>query len=90
MKTVLMVLAMAVLAGCGTLGNGKLDIPYDVSFSIVLPSGERLAVATTEDGIQISGRYVSPKTGIVYEVDENGTITATDAFGNEIKLTPRK
>ena len=85
----LMLAIVFMVAACGTFGNGKLDLPYDVSVSVVLPSGEHLAVALTEDGVQISGRYVSPKTGIIYEVDPDGTITATDALGNQIMLSPR-
>jgi hypothetical protein len=75
---------LGFMSGCGTL-----DLPYDVAVTIALPTGEQLSIVTDETGAHVSGKYVSRKTGIVYEVDPDGVITATDALGNQIRLTPK-
>jgi len=86
---ILAIVATALLSGCSTLGNGQLDLPYDVDFALVLPNGDKLVVATDAAGVHLSGQYRSPRTGILYVGDPNGTITATDALGNAVSLTPR-
>lgn len=87
----LIIIAICIaIIGCGTFGNGKIDLPYDVAISLELPDGTVLVAEVDEQGTHIEGSYMSPATGIIYDVDENGTITATDHLGNQIKLTPRK
>lgn len=87
---VLFAFLLGLVASCGTLGNGKVDLPaYDVALALVLPSGEHIELATDGNGVRVAGKYVSPRTGITYEVDPEGTITATDALGNQVRLTPK-
>lgn len=78
MKEVLAVFLFAALvSGCTLFDKGKLDLPYDASIVLSLPSGDALVAYTDDDGIHVSGQYVSLQTGIVYKVDPDGTISAT-------------
>lgn len=91
MKYAIALITIALMTGCALFSG--TDLPYDVSIILTLPSGDTLVASTDDDGLHIAGQYRSPATGIVYRVDEDGTISATwtdPATGQvqEIKLTP--
>ena len=71
---------ITIIAGCGTLGNGKLDIP-EVEVGWVSPTGTEYHFGyDKETGIAIEGAYTDPNTGIKFVIKDS-VLTATHPTG---------
>lgn len=73
--------ATHLLTGCGTLGNGQLDLPVEITVEYHDNFGNGFVVVAGPDGIAVpEARYASVKTGALYEITETGgfLVTAPD------------
>lgn len=86
---VMLILGVVTISGCA-LFNGSNDLPYDVSLSLHLPSGEFLDVVYDDDGLKIEGEVRGRTSGTIYRIDEDGTLSAEYSDGNVITLTPKE
>jgi hypothetical protein len=83
--------ATALLNGCGTFGNGRIDLPFDIDVALVTEDGRTFHIHQTAQGLDIEGEFVEPKTGIVFILGEGvGNITARDPkTGLQVTLSPK-
>ena len=97
MKKLLAVLLIASLSGCASWfdfdGNGRFDpVAYledaDIAVSWVDAQGTPFMIAVNEDGVQMAGVFVSPKTGRRYVLTEEGGFVITDPSGVEVRIGP--
>ena len=81
MKWLYTMVVFAVLTGivgCQSIGNGKLDIP-EINIGYVGEDGTPYTLAyDKETGLVVEGKYTSPKTGLVYEITQEGGFVVTD------------
>ena len=98
-KLISLLVCLVLLAGCSSLdmdGNGRFDpLAYfanlDVSVVLVDPeTGEQWSIATTEDGIDIKGRYVDSR-GNTWVLGEGvGSVEVITRNGVWMSIQPGK
>lgn len=75
--------AISFTPGCGTFGNGQLDLPVDVSIEWHDNFGNGF---TLEQGSLTAATYRSVKTGVLYELADDGfLIRAPD--GTNVRIS---
>ncbi|QBG47834.1 hypothetical protein EGM51_10680 [Verrucomicrobia bacterium S94] len=84
--SVLVFLAAFFITGCDTLGNGKIDLPVDVSVEWQDNFGNRFVMV---DGSITEATYRSLQTGIIYELTEEGGFLITAPDGTKVRIRRR-
>lgn len=84
-RIILVVLLAVVftLAGCGTFGNGRLDLPVDVSIEWQDNFGNGF---TLVQGTVTEVHYASVKTGVLYEITDSGGFQITAPDGTKVRI----
>ena len=94
MNKIAVLILAGLISGCALFNKPVSGLPFDISVVLSLPNGDQLIARTDDKGVHIQGQYVSPKTGIIYKADENGTVSATwtdpvSGMVQSVMLTPK-
>ena len=73
-------------------GNGRIDpITYletsNITVGWVDSDGQAYTIALDEAGRRMLGVFIEAKTGYLFEVDEDGSLTITDPTGYSVTLS---